>query len=323
MTEPSVCADCGAKLTGLTCENCGASIRLAFYGFKVKKAPAGGYVLLNNTENPILTFQSLGSKTCSSLAKRTKAPIEVMERELASLAIIEPTSNMTDGETPSQADRMIEYALASELQVFKDERGEAYGYFLRDDVFVIYRVRSRTFKTWLAGLLWEYERKAPGNEAISSAINVLSAIAEKGDRIPLHNRVAQDGTGGIWFDMTNDKRQAIHITKLGWEIVDKPPILFRRYSHQKPVKPPIRGGTILPLLGLHECQTPREPTTIRGFRNMRSNSRHTTYRYNPIRPPRQWQIFYDKGISRIDRPQHPQTTIFATKPTRNGTTILP
>jgi len=248
MTEPRVCADCGAKLTGLTCENCGAYVGLAVHGFVVKKAPSQGYILLDHKEKPILTFSSLGSKTASNLAKRTKAPIEILERELANLASIPPDVDMMNGEKKSQADRMIEYALASELKVFTDERGEAYAYFLRDDVFVIYRMRSRTFRTWLAGLLWENENKAPGNEATYSAINVLTAIADKGDRIHLHNRVAPDGAGGFWFDMTNDRRQAIHITKGGWKIIDAPPILFRRYSHQKPVKPPIRGGSILPLL---------------------------------------------------------------------------
>ena len=248
MSEPRVCAECGAKLTGLICENCGASIGLAVYGFKVKHASSQGYILLDLKDTPILTFSSLGSRTASDLAKRTEAPLEIIERELANLASIAQDVDKMDGEKPSQADRMIEYALASELKVFTDERGEAYAYFLLSDVFVTYRIRSRSFKTWLAGLLWENERKAPGNEAISSALNVLTAIAEKGDRIHLYNRVASDGAGGIWLDMTNDQRQAIHITKNGWNIIDRPPILFRRYSHQKPIKPPTRGGSILPLL---------------------------------------------------------------------------
>jgi len=42
--------------------------------------------------------------------------------------------------------------------------------------------------------------------------------------------------------------RAIHITKGGWEIIEKPPILFRRYSHQKPIPPPTRGGNVVALL---------------------------------------------------------------------------
>ncbi len=94
-------------------------------------------------------------------------------------------------------------------------------------------IRSKFFKTWLANLLWEFEEKAPGSEGLNSAINVLmgKALAE-GEKYTLYNRVAP-AEDGIWLDMADEAWRAIKITANGWKIVDDPPILFKRFNHQK------------------------------------------------------------------------------------------
>lgn len=93
-------------------------------------------------------------------------------------------------------------------------------------------------------MLWLNEKKAPSSEALNSAINVLESKALfEGRQIKLYNRVAPDPDGdGVWIDMCNDKWQAIHVTAEGWQIIDNPPILFRRYSHQQPLTTLVRGG---------------------------------------------------------------------------------
>jgi hypothetical protein len=42
--------------------------------------------------------------------------------------------------------------------------------------------------------------------------------------------------------MADARWRAIHVTARGWTVVDRPPILFRRYSHQKPLPTPREGG---------------------------------------------------------------------------------
>ena len=105
---------------------------------------------------------------------------------------------------------------------------------------VIIPIRSKQFKAWLSVLMWNSEEKAPGIEGLMSAINVLTGKAlGEGKQYTLYNRVAP-AEDGIWLDMTDDNWRAIKITPEGWEIVQDPPILFRRYNHQQALPEPIR-----------------------------------------------------------------------------------
>jgi len=148
----------------------------------------------------------------------------------------------------SQADRIITYTLKQDVRLFTDQRGTPYIKAQMSEVYETRRLRTRAIRAWLAGLMWREEKKAPGSEALASALNVLEAQANEGSVMPLYNRVASDGLGGIYIDMADTEWRAIHVTMDGWEISDTPPVLFRRYSHQKPLPKPVRGGSVLPLL---------------------------------------------------------------------------
>lgn len=150
-----------------------------------------------------------------------------------------------DGESGkiSQAGRMVSLTF-EHAELFHDDSRNCYAWVTHSEAASIHSIRSRGFKVWLSRLLWQATKKAPGSEALNSAVNVLESKALfEGEQYRLYNRVAPDPDGdGIWIDMCNDKWQAIHVTGEGWQIVDKPPILFRRYSHQQPLVNPVRGG---------------------------------------------------------------------------------
>ena len=109
--------------------------------------------------------------------------------------------------------------------------------------FEIWPVRSDHFKTYLAERLWDKHNKAPGSEALNAARNVLEMKARKGKKYRLENRVAWHN-GAIYYDMTDENWRAVKITPEGWNMVDEPPILFRRYSHQAPQVEPVDGGKL-------------------------------------------------------------------------------
>ncbi len=50
--------------------------------------------------------------------------------------------------------------------------------------------------------------------------------------------------GAIWYDLADPRWRAVRISADGWEIVDHPPILFQRFTHQLPQVEPVRGGTV-------------------------------------------------------------------------------
>jgi hypothetical protein len=152
-------------------------------------------------------------------------------------------SQSSPSKKESQADRLIRLCLAQNPILFHDQHKTPYVRIQQSKVNVTLPVRSKPFRTWLASLLWQDEEKAPGTEAVYSALNVLEAMAVfNGPKHTLYNRVAP-ALDGFWIDMADDKWRAIKVTAAGWEIVDNPPILFKRYSHQLPLVEPKHGGS--------------------------------------------------------------------------------
>lgn len=141
------------------------------------------------------------------------------------------------------AKALIELAI-SNCELFHDERGDGYAVTTHNGVRLNLRLRGREFRRWLARSYYGSTTKAANNEAISTALTVLEAKATfDGPQMELSNRFALRD-GAIYVDMADHKWRVIEITENGWHIMDKPPVLFRRFSHQKPLPDPVRGGTL-------------------------------------------------------------------------------
>lgn len=144
-------------------------------------------------------------------------------------------------EKESQADKLIQYCKMQHPTLFCDQTGSPYARIQVAGANVTWPLKSQAFKSWLANLLWCFEQKAPGTTAIYSALNVLIAEANSNpDRYTLHNRGAP-AEDGFWIDMCDAQWKAIKVTAEGWQIIENPPILFRRYSHQLPLTAPTAG----------------------------------------------------------------------------------
>ena len=174
----------------------------------------------------------------------------------------------------TQADRIVQLAQGMDSQLFTDQYGTPFIRIHlhndRDRSYATYPLKAGAVRDWLAGLLWRAEDKAPGGDALSSALNVLKAIARGGLQATLYNRVAPDEKGGIYIDMGDSRWRAIHVTAEGWEIDDDPPIIFRRFSHQRALPEPVKGGTIEQLLQFANLKDPKHQllylvTTVTSF----------------------------------------------------------
>ena len=163
----------------------------------------------------------------------------------------------------SQADMMVELALARNPQLFTDQYGDPY---IRYDdgrgVLVTHSLRSGIVKDWLAGQLWRAASKAPGGEAVNSALSVLRAKAREGPTYTLHNRVAPDTQGGILIDMANEGWNTIRVTPDGWMVEGTGEPTFRRYGHMRPLPMPLKGG---------------DPMEILRFANLRDDGHRLLY----------------------------------------------
>lgn len=147
----------------------------------------------------------------------------------------------------STANALIELAVAH-CDLFHDERKNGYAVTVHKEIRRTLKLRGREFRRWLAGTYYKATGRAANNEAISTALSVLEAKAIfDGRMLELANRFAmRDGV--IFIDMADENWRVIKVTEKGWEVLDKPPVLFRRYPHQKALPDPVRGGK---LSGLH------------------------------------------------------------------------
>jgi len=100
-------------------------------------------------------------------------------------------------------------------------------------------LHSKRFKAFLADRFYSMFGRVVGS--LTAAITTLSGMTYRNGNIhKLYNRVAPDPNGnGFWIDMCDKNWRAIHVTEEGWSIVDKPPVLFRRFKHQKPLAVPV------------------------------------------------------------------------------------
>ena len=141
---------------------------------------------------------------------------------------------------PSQADALVD--IGSKAELFHDPSGAGFARILIGEHQEIWPLSSKRFKNWLRREHYLRSGKAPNSEAVSSACGVLEGIAAfDGPCHELFNRVAWF-EGAIYYDLADASWRAIRIDADGWGIVERPPILFRRYAHQKAQVEPVPGG---------------------------------------------------------------------------------
>jgi len=147
----------------------------------------------------------------------------------------------------AQADRLVGLVTDDNCFLFNDQFGAPYARFLVNESWETAGIRQKAFKRWLGALYWHTENKALSPTVISTALLAIESRAcYDGPQIELQNRISRDHEDVIWYDL-GDWR-AIRISKEGWEVIDKAPTLFRRYSHQKVQVTPTRNGDIGKLL---------------------------------------------------------------------------
>jgi hypothetical protein len=160
-------------------------------------------------------------------------------------------------EDDSAKERMVRFAV-EETELLTDDRNEGHSNIDDEDGIRLMAVRSADFRSLLGKIDYDRTGKVPGTQAIRSAVNIIEAIARRGRRITPSNRVARGEDGAIWLDMADKAKRAIRVTAEGWEIIDRPPPLFRRYKHQLAFPIPVRGGDAWKVLKFVNIPNPND-----------------------------------------------------------------
>lgn len=144
-----------------------------------------------------------------------------------------------------QSKSLLKFINNSDLELFRDDVNDTYASVMINEHRQVLPIESKEFNLYLNHLYFNQFKKAINKDNLQQVINILQAEARFGNvkKIPLSNRVAKKDNS-FWYDLSNDKWQAVEITADGWNIVDNPPILFNRYRHQSEQLTPMKNGDI-------------------------------------------------------------------------------
>ncbi len=145
----------------------------------------------------------------------------------------------------TQADKLVNLVKENpEVTLFHSELDEPFICFPIQNHKEYWSCKDKRTKWWLAHEFWNLYQKSPNADAINNALTTLQGFATfDGKKFNLSNRTAFKD-GDIFYCLSNDEWEAVHITQNGWSIVKEVPILFRRQTHQTSQVKPQNGGNI-------------------------------------------------------------------------------
>lgn len=144
----------------------------------------------------------------------------------------------------SQATTLAALGLGAGAELFHSPEGEGYATIEVEGHRETWPLKVKGFRRWLARLFYEEQHKAPGSQAVQDALAVLAGKAvHDGPECPVYTRLAEH-QGAIYLDLGNPQWQAVEITTSGWQLIDTPPVKFRRAKGLLPLPEPVRGGTL-------------------------------------------------------------------------------
>jgi hypothetical protein len=164
--------------------------------------------------------------------------------EALAAAGIKSESDNSQKKKPKQADILIEIGLKARLFHTPPPDSDAFADIMIKGHRETHRIRGSGFRLWLRHQYFEQTKSGCSSDALQVAVETIAANAQfEGDECEVHCRVAEHA-GAIYIDLGDENWRAIKVTKSNWEIVDKPPVHFRRSPSMQSLPVPQVGGAI-------------------------------------------------------------------------------
>ena len=210
-------------------------------GFRNDTATSMAGKILSSTAPEL--WEAVGWEHLQIWNQKNSKPLP--EKELRSVWDSIKNKKQTENIKDTQTNKFLEDLMEKEgMILFHDEQGNGFASLEISGHREIKECSSTAIKKWIANEFYTKNKKAPSSEFIKSILTVLEGKAcYEGEEIELRNRATWNNNE-IWYDLTNKDWQAIQINKVGWNIVDNPPLLFRRYSHNKAQVIPNKEGSV-------------------------------------------------------------------------------
>ncbi|MET9194117.1 ATP-binding protein [Streptomyces olivaceus] len=87
-----------------------------------------------------------------------------------------------------------------------------------------------------------YPGEVASQSALADAMTVLEGIAEDHDPVSVNLRVGRAPDGAVVVDLGSADGRAVVVSPLGWQTVDRSPVLFRRSGAMAPMPVPVLDG---------------------------------------------------------------------------------
>lgn len=173
----------------------------------------------------------------------------------------EEASVVTNKNGKNRANELVSFLLSMGIYLFVDQFNEPH-VAIHGDGSEILKIDASDFNAWIFEKIFD-GGDTTNNETVKTVQKILAIKARKGgQQHMLSVRTAQDSDGNIWYDMGQG---AIKITRDGWEIINNPPILFKRFRHQQKQANPINSKDIEPLFNLINIKNEEDKILLKVF----------------------------------------------------------
>jgi hypothetical protein len=133
---------------------------------------------------------------------------------------------------------------AGVTELFHTPDQQAYATILNAGHSEHWQLASRTFRLWLRNHLFRLSGSAPSDRIAGQLLNTMEGHALfDGPEHRVFVRIAE-ANDAVYLDLANTQWQAVEITADGWQVVDSPPVKFRRPRGMAPLPTPQRHGTL-------------------------------------------------------------------------------
>jgi len=148
------------------------------------------------------------------------------------------------GPRRQSVDHLIDIASREGVELFRSPDGSAYADIMVDGHRETCPLKGPDFPEWLKRSYYVETGGAPGREAMTAAMGILSARARYDGLIRVVNLRVAEHDGRIYIDLCDPLWRAVEIAPDGWRILNTPPVRFRRTAGMLAIPEPVRGGTV-------------------------------------------------------------------------------
>ena len=174
--------------------------------------------------------------------KRLEQEFQSIEEETQEPPKIDSTD--TEDRKDTTVRDFVEDILNSGATLFHDQYHDAYIAYEGNGSHIS-KINSKISKLWLASYSYKHLGKVVTTDTTNRIMQTLAAKAYfEGEQYELEVRSVRNAEG-LWYDLGSS---AVRIVANRWEVTDQPPIVFKRFSHQKAQVVPTDGGDIRLLL---------------------------------------------------------------------------